>query len=404
MDDEILAHCDEPYAVDLLQRLVRIPSIHPRLEEGSELETVARFVAEELHSYGVEVAYLAEGEGTGWGPNVVATYGGEGDGPTLILTTHYDVVPPYDRALWKNDPFAAEITDGLMYGRGTVDAKGSMGAMLAALRALVRSRTRLRGTLKLVCWAGDEAHPADTDWFSGITYLVRTGQLRGDALIWGEPYDRKIIHASRGRVWFDIELGGVASHGASGGGVNAIRKAMGLIEDICSLRLGDHPVLGTDTINIGTIRGGVQTNIVPDSCAFTCDIRFGPPLTVDQIVRLVQEKIEARSGTDPDFVVKRFVIPERKEPVAYDPAGPVFQAMLRAGKRALGRSLPFGGAVSFGDTSEWREQAGIRDVCFFGPGKTIQAHAVNEHIAVSEYLEAVTVYALTAAGYCGTMG
>jgi len=399
----ILDAFDPDHAVGLLRRLVRIPSVHPRLEEGTELETVAAAVADELSDYGVEMVFYPEGQGKGWGPNVVAMLGGEGDGPTLILTTHYDVVPPYDRSLWWTDPFGAEVIDGVMHGRGTVDAKGSMAGMLAGLRTLVRSRTRLKGTLKLVCWAGDEAHPPDAEWFSGITYLVGTGRLRGDALIWGEPYDRRIIHASRGRVWVNIEVAGVASHAASGGGVNAIRKAMLLIDDLYGLRLGEHPLLGRDTINVGKILGGTQTNIVPDSCTLTLDIRFGPPLTVDRVMEMVRERIQTRAQGDPDFQVKQTTFPERKEPAMYDPRGAVFQAMVRAGEQALGRTLPFGGAVSFGDTSEWREAAGVEDVCFFGPGKTVQAHAVNENIVVEEFLEAAKVYALTVANYCGTL-
>lgn len=402
-EQRILSAVDDAYVVNLLQRLVRFPSINRHLDpEGSCVE-IARAVEDELRSYGLPVTRDDRGVDQGWGPNVVATLG-SGNPPVLILTTHMDVVPPYDLSRWHHPPFSGDITDGVMHGRGTVDAKGSLAAMMAGVRAIARAGIELEGTVKLVAWTGDEAHPATMAYFSGITYLVRTDQLKGDALIWGEPYDLRVVRGSRGRVWLRYVVGGEASHSASGAGVNAILSAARLIDAIYTIPRLTHPLLGTDTINVGTIKGGVQTNMVPDSCTVTFDIRFGPPRSVADVLAQAQERVDRLSRAVPGFRLLSADVPERKEPVEYPEGLSLYEAAIEAGVHAIGRRLEYGGALSFGDTSEWREQAGLRQICFFGPGKTAMAHAINEEIAIADLVAAAKIYALTAAAYCGAAG
>jgi acetylornithine deacetylase/succinyl-diaminopimelate desuccinylase-like protein len=400
VQERVLAATDDAYVVDLLQRLVRFQSVNIHLDPAGSCVDIADAVERELRGYGLPVERDDSGIDQGWGPNVVATLG-SGKPPILILTTHMDVVPPYDLSRWNYPPFSGEVVDGIMYGRGTTDAKGSLAAMMAGIRALARSGIALQGTVKLVAWTGDEAHPATMAYFSGITYLVRTDRLKGDALIWGEPYDLRVVRGSRGRVWLRYVVGGEASHSASGAGVNAIRSAARLIDAIYQVPRLTHPLLGTDTINVGTIKGGVQTNMVPDSCAVTFDIRFAPPRSVSDVLAQAQERVDDLAGRMPEFRLQAFEVPERKEPVEYPEGLPVYKAAIAAGIPALGRPLEYGGAVSFGDTSEWREQAGLREICFFGPGKTEMAHAINERVAVADLVAAARIYALTAAAYCG---
>ncbi len=397
---QIVNATDDAYVVDLLQRLVRLASVNPHLDPSGSCVEIADVVEGELKTYGLPVHRDDRGIDQGWGPNVVATLG-SGQPPVLILNTHMDVVPPYDVSRWDHPPFSAVITDGIMHGRGTTDAKGSLAAMMAGVRAMVRSGLDLRGTVKLVAWTGDEAHPSTMEYFSGITYLVRTDQLKGDALIWGEPYDLRVVRGSRGRVWLKYVVAGEASHSASGAGTNAIRSAARLIEAIYQIPRLAHPLLGTDTINVGTIKGGVQTNMVPDSCTVTFDIRFGPPRSVADLVGQAQDRVDALGRAAPEFRLQSFEVPERKEPVEYPEGLPLYEAAIAAGVPALGHPLEYGGALSFGDTSEWRAQAGLREICFFGPGKTQMAHAINERIAVSDLIAAAKIYALTAATYCG---
>lgn len=389
----VLEHVDDEYTLDLTRRMIRIPSTAPPLQ----LEEVAVAVAREIESYGL-MPTLDGDSGDGWTRTNVLTSLGEGT-PTLLLAAHTDVVPPYDLAQWRYPPFAAEVEEGVLYGRGAADTKSSLAAMMAAMRAVARSGLKLAGKVVLVAWGGDEWRPPDARWFNGLAYLAAVGKLQAEAAIFGEPYDLRICCASRGRLWFRIEVGGESTHSATGKGINAILNSVKVIDAIYGVGVRDHPVLGRDTINVGTIEGGTQPNIVPDSCRLTFDIRFGPPRSSRDVEGEVRAAIE-RLGTDPTFRLRECMVTERREPIEFPDAGALVAA-LRAAGAAAGRELTLGGALSFGDIADWKDTAGLREACLFGPGETAQAHAVNEHIAVADVIAAARIYAAAIVAYCG---
>jgi acetylornithine deacetylase/succinyl-diaminopimelate desuccinylase-like protein len=389
----VLEQVDDDYTLDLTRRLIQVPSVAPPLQ----LAEIADMVSRELASYGLSP--VVDGDsGEGWArPNVLATVG-EGT-PVLLLAAHTDVVPPADLAQWRHPPFAAVVEDGLLYGRGAADTKASLGAMMAALRAVAQSKVHLAGKTVLVAWAGDEWRPPEARWFNGLAYLAAAGKLQADAGIFGEPYDLRICCASRGRVWFRIEVGGESTHSATGKGINAILNGVKIIDAVYRIGVRDHPVLGRDTINVGTIEGGVQPNIVPDSCRLTFDIRFGPPRSTRDIEGEVRAAVEALRA-DPTFLLRELAVTERREPIAFPDAGPLVAALRRAGE-AAGRELALGGALSFGDIADWKDAVGLREACLFGPGETPQAHAINEHVAVADLTAAARIYAAAILAYCG---
>lgn len=402
LEEKVLSQVDEEYTVDLLKRLIRIPSVFP--PQGKDaMREIASLIKSEMERHDLSVLEAGD-EGDTWvRPNLVGTLAGEVGSPVLLLDAHTDVVPVYDRGKWTYDPFGAEVVDGKIYGRGAADTKGSLAAMMAAVFAVARSGLRLKGTVRLVAWAGDEWHPPESPYFNGMTYLARNGLVKGDMAIFGEPYDLKITYTSRGRVWIKFLVGGEATHSATGKGINAIRKAAALIEDIYSVPLGVHPVMGKDSINVGTIRGGNQPNMVPDWCEFHFDIRFAPPLSVEEVYERVAARVRRRQEQDPEFILKSMKITEKREPLEFPPDSDLCQALKRAGK-AIGVDLQLGGAVSFGDVADWKDQVGIKAACLFGPGETKQAHAVDEHIRIADLLTAAKVYALTIAYLCGGQG
>jgi len=387
-DEKILAHVDSEYVTTLLQKLVSIPSVNP---PGSYHEIVP-FIRDEMLRCGLQ---LREYEHYPGRRNLVASVSGSGDGPTLLADAHYDVVPPYDLSRWKYPPFSAKIVDGILYGRGSADCKASLAAMMAAARALLESKMGLRGNLILVAWADDEWRPSDSKWFNGESYLAKNGLIKADMAIFGEPYDLQLLSMSKGRVWFEFEVEGVASHSASGGGINAIREATKLIDTIYNLKLGDHPIGGKDTVNIGTIHGGEQTNMVPDLCRLTFDIRFSPPMTSKRLEEMVNKACETLARQDPQFKIRSLKVTERRETVEFPTNGKLVKAMKTAGRAVLGSEPKLGVAVSFGDVADWKDTVGLREACMSGPGKTDQAHAVDEHVSLGELIQATKIYALS---------
>ena len=152
VDHVILSHLDEDYLLWLLRRLVQIPSINP----PGHLAPVAEFVAEEMRAQGLHVT-VAGDAGDGWErPNVLAILPGQRSEWGLLFSAHTDVVPAYDLHVWRHDPFAGVLDDGVVFGRGAADCKGSLAAMIAALVALHRAQVPLARSLALLAWAGDE--------------------------------------------------------------------------------------------------------------------------------------------------------------------------------------------------------------------------------------------------------
>ncbi|MDQ7793691.1 MAG: M20 family metallopeptidase [bacterium] len=390
---------EDRYVVDLLRQLISIPTVFPPENKQAMLQ-MRDFVSSEMSRHGLSVRVEGD-EGEDWvRPNVIGTITGDGSGPTLMLDAHTDVVPVYDRKRWTVDPFSGEILDGCMYGRGAADTKGSLAAMLAGTFAVARSGVRLTGTAHMVAWAGDEWHPSDSEYFNGMTYLAENGLIRADMGIFGEPYDLRITYLARGRVWYRITIGGEATHSATGKGINAIVKALQLIEQIYGIEVGQHPVLGRDSINVGTIEGGNQPNMVPDWCTFVFDIRFASPLTVARVRAMVEEKIADCQARDRDFIVKSAEVIAEREPLEF-PRDSVLNAAIRKAGGRIGLDLGFGGGLSFGDVAEWKDKIGMGEGCLFGPGETKQAHAVDEHVRVEDVVNAAKIYALTILYACG---
>lgn len=394
IDDKTLANLKEKRVVSLAQKLIRIPSAFPSYDE------VASFVRDEMKGYGLKVEVKGD-SGKGWKrPNVIGTCKGSGKGPTLLLSAHTDVVPPYDLKLWKVKPYEAKIIDRVLYGRGAADTKGSLAAMLAAAEAVVKSDLDLIGDFKLVAWVGDEYHPPDAKYFDGESYLAMNDLIKGDMGIFGEPYDLKITYISRGRIWIEIEVGGEASHSATGKGINAIVKSLKLIDSIYGIKVGEHPVTGKDTINVGVIKGGVQPNMVPDFCNFIFDIRFGEHLTTKAVEDMVKEKADAMKQADPQFTLRSMKVTERREPFGFPRDSNLNESIKKAGQK-IGRDLPYGGALSFGPVEDWKDRVGLKEGCLFGPGETAQAHAANEHVRIDDLVVAARVLALTIPLACG---
>jgi acetylornithine deacetylase len=202
--------------LDLLQDLVRIPSIG-----GSSAESELQLrLAREFTAFGLEtdlwrlpLADLAgEPDFPGFEVTRQEAFGlvgrlkGRGNGRTLMLNGHVDVVPPGDLAAWTNgDPFAATIADGRLYGRGACDMKGGLVAATWALRALQVSAVELAGDVLLACVEGEE------DGGLGTYALMRRG-WRADACVIPEPTGLDLVPASAGALTFRLRVRGHATH------------------------------------------------------------------------------------------------------------------------------------------------------------------------------------------------
>jgi acetylornithine deacetylase len=214
-----------------LQALVRIPSV-----TGSE-DAVAGWATEALRGLGLAVQVVTPDPAhiradPDWPGEemarttlpVVIGHGGTPGGRRIILSGHLDVVPPGDRATWTSDPWSAEIRDGRLYGRGAVDMKGGVAAILAAIRALPGNGVAdLDGELMVVLV------PSEEDGGQGTLAAIRAGATADMAII-TEPSNLEVVIAHAGAITFQLTVPGRAAHASQRReGVSALDKLSVLV-------------------------------------------------------------------------------------------------------------------------------------------------------------------------------
>jgi succinyl-diaminopimelate desuccinylase len=152
----------------------------------------------------------------------------------------------------------------------------------------------------------------------------------------------------------------------------------------------EHPMLGRSTMNIGTIHGGVKTNVVPDGCTLTVDIRTVPGESHEKIVSDMQKIITRLAGENQDFQAALTIIGNRP-PVATDVGTAAVQNALRSAVQALGKELVPRGVNYYTDSSVFAPLLGI-PVVIFGPGDEKIAHQPDEYVEINKYIDAIKFY------------
>src|ERR1700726_2424729 len=254
--------------VDLCQALVQIPSENPSGSTASHgEEAIARFVGEFLESLGARVEFEEIGPGR---PNVYGLWPvPSGTHQRILFAPHLDTVTVEGMTI---DPFLAERLNGKLYGRGASDTKGSMAAMLWALKSVDLSKLDVA-----VGFAG----LADEE-FEQLGARACAARKMADFAIVGEPTNLDVVYTHKGTAWIEIETRGKSVHASlPETGINAIDRMMDTLKilnerfpEICFVE--PDPVLGKPTLSTGRIRGGAKINVVPDRCYAEVDIRILP--------------------------------------------------------------------------------------------------------------------------------
>ncbi|MDQ4045084.1 MAG: M20/M25/M40 family metallo-hydrolase, partial [Chloroflexota bacterium] len=219
--------------IEALVALVRVPSVYdPSRPDGNE-SAASGYVEALLRSW--DMLYTRREVAPGR-PNLVIDLPGVAAGPILVMEGHTDVVTVGDRAAWSVEPFAGEIRDGRLYGRGACDMKGGLVAMLFAARALQLAGSDYRGTLRLAILADEEG------MMLGAKGFVADGYLDGaTAAIVCEPEGDRVCIAQKGAIRLRARFHGKMAHGCMPDeGINPV-PALG--EAIVACRLLEQEVL-----------------------------------------------------------------------------------------------------------------------------------------------------------------
>jgi succinyl-diaminopimelate desuccinylase len=368
-------------SLDLLRDLIRARSVNPPGGEAGVVELLAA----RARSWSLEPRVVEVLPGR---PNLLIDLPGSGGRPAVLLSGHSDTVPPGEVA-WEHDPFSAALVDGEVWGRGATDMKAGVAAMLAAMAALARRGRRPKGDVRLAVTIGEEVDCA------GARHLRETGGLDGVGwIVIGEPTNLDVVAAHRGAIWLQIIGRGKTAHGSMPHlGVNAIDHVVTLLRWLAErwpkLEYTPHELLAPPTMNLGTISGGIKTNVVPDYCEATVDLRTVPGQDHDAIVAEVRDLASELESTTPGLRLEVNVgndMPPVETPVEHR----LIREAVGALHEVVGSAPRVRGASYYTDGGMW-VGANVPMV-IFGPGDDRLAHQPNERVPVQHLALATRGY------------
>ena len=357
--------------VELTRELVRIDTVNPRSPESAAAEHVARL----LEGGGFAVSRHAFAPGR---TSLVARHGPGARDP-LCFAGHIDTVP-LGAAPWTRDPFGGEIAEGKLYGRGSSDMKSGVAAFVCA--ALDVARADAAAELLLVVVAGEETG------CEGSAHVARTPAAlgRAGALVVAEPTGNRPLVGHKGALWLEARTRGVTAHGSMPErGVNAIYRAARAVARLEGFRFAvpPDPLLGSPTLNVGTIRGGLNVNSVPDEAVLTIDVRTVPALSNEDARRALAGALgpEVELGTLVDVGSLRA-----------DPAHPWVREVFEVAAAHLEAPPRPESAPYFTDASMLTPALGGVPTVILGPGELALAHQTDEWCLVSRIEEATEIF------------
>jgi succinyl-diaminopimelate desuccinylase len=300
-----------------------------------------------------------------------------GEGPALVLTGHLDTVPVAEEP-WEHAPFGGELVDGDLHGRGSVDMKAGVAAMVVAAERLALEGRDGR-PLRLLFTAGEEQ--------GCLGARVHVDSVSSDvagAVIVGEPTSCEPVLAHKGVVWLQLRAEGRAAHASAPHlGDNAVLKLAGALLALEQLRFAaDDTHLGSPTWSVGTFHGGVQTNVVPAEAAATVDVRLVPGLEPDAVVSRVAEVVGDQISVEP-----LLLLPAVETPV-HDPFVQLVGDAVRS-HGGVGAAAP---VSYFTDASVLSEALEQPPIVICGPGDPALAHQRDERCPLEQIERIAAIY------------
>jgi acetylornithine deacetylase/succinyl-diaminopimelate desuccinylase family protein len=372
--------------LSLLRQLVSIDSVNPSLVPGAAGEgAIARAIADHMRRMGLDVDVQEVAPGR---PNVIGVLEGKASGRSLMYCGHIDTVGVEAMAA----PFAADVRDGRLYGRGSQDMKGGVAAMIDAARVAVE-RGFAKGRLVI-------AAVADEEYASlGADALVQ--KWSADAAIVTEPTDMQIGIGHKGFAWLEVETRGRAAHGSRPrDGRDAILRMGRVLQRLEQLdrqlqSLTPHPVMGTGSLHASIINGGRELSSYPDQCRLQLERRTIVGERDQQPFEEVRAILDALVADDGEFdgdVRQNFSRPPYE--LAADHALPTLLASTAAARNISTRSV----GMSFWTDAAVLAMSGIPSV-LFGPGGA-GLHSPEEYVNVADVLACRDVLADFARAWC----
>lgn len=370
--------------VALTQALVRCPSVTPA--EGGALALLAAVLTAE--GYTVHRPVFSE-PGMPDVENFYARIGNEA--PVFVIAGHTDVVPVGDEAAWTRAPFAAEIEDGVLYGRGACDMKGGVAAMISAAIRYRRENPQAPGSIAFLI-TGDEEGPA----VNGTVKLLKWAHERGerfDHCLLGEPTNPAAMSdmikiGRRGSLTGELTVNGIQGHvGYPHLADNPIRGMVRLLAALDATPL-DQGTQHFDASNLEVTTldvGNPATNVIPAQAKAVFNIRFNDSWTPETLAAEIERRLREAAGNTVRYEIR--FRPTNSVAFLTEP-GPFVAMVADAVEAEIGKRPALS---TTGGTSDARFIKSYCPVVEYGVvGKTM--HQVDECVAVSDLvvLERIT--------------
>lgn len=332
--------------------------------------------------------------------NVIGTIVGKYEGPKVLLDGHMDTVP-VDEEKWTKKPFAGDIEDGKLYGRGTSDMKGSLCAMLLAGAYLAKDLNKeFAGEINVAGVVHEEC-------FEGVAAREISNYVKPDYVIIGEASQLNLKIGQRGRGEIVVETFGKPAHSANPDkGINAVYKMMKLIEKIKELPMTHHDVLGDGILELTDIKSSPYpgASVVPDYCRATYDRRLLVGETLESVVAPIQKLIDEMEKSDETFKAKvsyakgtekcytgNEIVGERFFPGwVYNETDEYVQKAYEALKE-IGQTPTITHYNFCTNGSHYAGEAGIKTIGY-GPSKENLAHTIDEYVELDQLFKVTEGY------------
>ena len=354
------------YAVDLLTRMVKIYS-----PSGKE-EDISLFLADEMTKLGFRVHRDKVG-------NVI---GGIGEGsPVILLCGHMDTVEGI---------IPVRVEDGQLHGRGSVDAKGPLAAMIVAASKFVNNG--FPGKILVVSVVDEEKGG------TGIQHFVEEG-IQPEYAIFGEPSGlEKVVFGYKGILTVKVTVETPSGHSAAPWLFdNAIEKAMEFWRQINKLHMREEKLKSrfySITSCLTGIKGGNSSaSFIPSHCEILVQLRIPPQLTPEQVFDEVKRKIDRYKTTNPKITVTVEMMDVAKAFEA-DRRSVIVRALAWGIRKTTLNYASFSRKTGTGDMNVLGNALKI-PVVTYGPGDSKLDHTPNEHIDIKEYLDSIEVLTKT---------
>ena len=393
LDQWIDAHFDEE--VKFLQELIRVPTPTPPGNNAPHAERTAELI--KAFGFDAEKHAVPQSDVEAYGLESITNLivrRHYGDGPTIALNAHGDVVPPGEG--WTKDPFGGEIEGGKIYGRAAAVSKSDFASFTFAVRALESLKVALKGTVELH-FTYDEEFGGEM----GPGYLLRNKLTKPDLMI-AAGFSYEVVTAHNGCLQMEVTVHGKMAHAAiPDSGIDALQGAVKILNALYAQNTLYKQVTSTvegishPYLNVGRIEGGTNTNVVPGKVSFKLDRRMIPeenPVEVEASIRQVIAEAAAQSqGITVD--IKRLLLARSMKPLIGNK--PLVEAIQKHGLAVFGEKIPAMGTPLYTDVRLYAE-AGIPGVIYgAGPRTVLESHAkrADERLELDDLRRATKVIA-----------